>query len=151
MSPLEMVCSVLVADRKRHVVVTPHPKEKYGDAELTAINELAQSEDRLTVSRAKGENLTKTCDYVATQNSSSVLAGYFYSKPAVLFAKIDFHHIAANVEHVGVQAAIDAMDGELPEFARYLYWFLQLQAINAGRPDAEAQILAAVRRHGWDI
>ena len=38
-----------------------------------------------------------------------------------------------------------------PDFERYVYWFLQLQAINATRPEAGARILAEMRKGGWPI
>ena len=78
------------------------------------------------------------------------IQGYLLHKPALLFAEIDFHHIAASVPREGM-AALDRALTQRPDFDAYLWWFLQEQAINAGRPECEAQILAALRRGGWAI
>ena len=40
--------------------------------------------------------------------------------------------------------ALAMADSHSPEFARYLWWFLQERAINASRPEAPARILAVV-------
>jgi hypothetical protein len=35
--------------------------------------------------------------------------------------------------------------------ARYLYWFLQLNALNAGRPEFEERLREQLRACGWPI
>jgi hypothetical protein len=69
----------------------------------------------------------------------------------VLFAQIDFHHIALNVADLGAEQALALAETHAPDFDRYLYWFLQEQCINASRPDAGHQILTQMRRGGWPI
>ncbi len=86
-----------------------------------------------------------------TENSSVAFKGYFLRKPAVLFSQIDFHHIAANVPKLGVEGAFAKARQMAPPFEAYLFWYLQKMSINAGKKDAEQQILAAVRRCGWKI
>ena len=93
----------------------------------------------------------RVCDYVVTENSSAALSGMFFHKPAILFAKIDFHHIALNVEDLGVEEAFRRVGGHSPDYDTYLHWFIALNSIKADAEDAEAQILAAVRRHGWRV
>lgn len=90
-------------------------------------------------------------DYIAAQNSAVALTGYFFHKPAVLFGRIDFHHIAANVHEEGVKAAFEGIPERGPDLDHYLFWFLQKMSINAGRADAEAQILATVPSRGWQV
>jgi hypothetical protein len=90
------------------------------------------------------------CSFVVAQYSSVALMGYFFSKPAVLFADIDFHHIAGSVPRDGVDAAFERLQRP-PDFARYLCWFLKLNALNAGHEDFETSLLAKLREHGWPI
>ncbi len=148
MSPLAMIEATL-AHSPLPVVATLHPNETYSSAELQALDRLQQAHPRLSVQRGGSAAALRACSLVVTQNSAMAFEGFFLEKPAVLFAQIDFHHISASVPHIGVAAAFSPRPR--PAFALYLYWFLQLRAINAGRPECEAQIVAALRRHGWPI
>lgn len=150
-SPLDMIRSTLAHDRTRDVVVTLHPGETYMPQERAALKELIDREHRLQLSSEPMERLLPRCDYVATQNSSAALSGYFLGKPAVLFARIDFHHIAANVAELGAEHAIRAAPDLAPDYAAYLHWFLKETAINGGSDEVGAQILSAVRRQGWSV
>lgn len=149
-SPIEMLRAVLEHD-PRPVVAALHPGETYSSAETGALQALAADHPRLTITTGDMETLLAGCDYVVTQNSSAAFNGYFFGKPAVLFARIDFHHIAANVAGLGVARALDAGPGLAPDHAGYLHWFWQEMSINAGRPEAEDKIRAALRRAGWPV
>jgi hypothetical protein len=93
----------------------------------------------------------QNCDYIVTQNSSVGFLGYFYGKPLVLFGKTDFHHIALNAADIGAAAAINAAPAHKPDYAAYLFWFLQKNAINAGRQEAQDSIRAVLQGHGWPV
>ena len=148
-SPLDMIRSVLLHDPDRQIIIGLHPAETYLQEETDALKVLVDANPWLQLSSAPMQGLLAGCEYVATENSSVALSGYFLHKPAVLFAQIDFHHIAANVDAMGAGQAIKAAPGLTPDFDRYLFWFLRLTAINGGAPEVEAQILDAVRGHGW--
>lgn len=150
-APLDMIRATLAHDRTRDVVVALHPKETYLPNEIDALKSLIDGEHRLSLSAEPMNGLLARCDYVVTENSSVALNGYFLHKPAVLFAKIDFHHIAATVETLGVEDAIAKAPELAPDYDAYLHWFLKETAINGGSPDVEQQILAAVRRQGWEV
>jgi hypothetical protein len=150
-SPLDMIRTTLAYERERSVVLGLHPKELYLPEELDALKGLVDREPRLSLSKEPMEHLLERCDYVVTQNSSVALSGFFLGKPAVLFAQIDFHHIAANVAQVGAEAAITSAPDMAPNYDAYLHWFLKETAINGGAPEAPDQIIAAVRQHGWIV
>lgn len=150
-SPMDMIRSVLAYDPMRDVVAALHPGETYLPEELDALKTLIDREPRLKLSSEPMEKLLAGCDYVAAQNSSVVLNGFFLHKPAVLFAQIDFHHIAANVTALGVEDAIAAAPGLKPDYNGYMHWFLKETAINGGADDVEDQILASVRCFDWDV
>jgi len=150
-SPLEMVEAVLAAEAKRDVVIGLHPKESYAAQDIEALEQIEKRFARVTVVMGQMERYLPACDYVVSQNSAAAFFGYFFGKPAALFAQIDFHHIAANVHDLGVEAALGRVADMTPAFERYLWWFWQEQAINAGRPEAEAQIAARFRAQGWLI
>ena len=148
MSPVEMLD--IVAATGRPTIATLHPNEVYDHADLRALDDLAARYPNLTVGGDSGL-LLRDCAFVATQNSGVAFDGYILGKPAVLFGQIDFHHIGLNVADLGARQALEMAPTHTPDFERYVYWFLQLQAINATRPEAGARILAEMRKGGWPI
>ncbi|WP_380055880.1 hypothetical protein ACFE33_01340 [Falsihalocynthiibacter sp. SS001] len=150
-SPIEMIEQTLSTDKKRPILARLHPNETYSEKEIKALKSIEKKHDRFALSDAPSDVLVAACDYTVTQNSSAALGGYFFHKPAVLFAKIDFHHIAGNVADMGLQDAFEhAQDPDKP-FDKYMLWFLRKTSINAGNPNAETRILAAMRKSGWEI
>ncbi|MDG1532219.1 MAG: hypothetical protein P8Q99_12820 [Paracoccaceae bacterium] len=147
--PITMIKQVLEFDKTREVVATLHPKETYSIEELNALSDLEAHHFRLTVSKGNMEIWLQGCDYVATQNSAAAFSGYFFKKPAVLFGRVNFHHIAANVHELGPEAAINQVANLNPDFDAYIWWFLRHKSIHASKPDAEDRIRNAIRRVGW--
>ncbi|SLN30673.1 hypothetical protein [Roseisalinus antarcticus] len=146
-SPLDMLRHVLDQVPDHEVLVGLHPKETYSRADRAAL--AALSVPRMRIVTGGMEQALERCDFVVTQNSSAAFNGYFFGKPAVLFAGIDFHHIAANVATLGVDGAFEAVRQMRPDYAGYLWWFWQRMSINAGREDAEEQIRARLYALGW--
>jgi hypothetical protein len=148
-SPMDMVEHVIRQDPQRQIIVNLHPKEQYSNREMAALTALADRTPRLRIETGQTEAFLAQCDYVVTQNSGVAFSGYFFGKPAVLFGRIDFHHIAANIQTLGVPEAFRQVTDLSPDYAGYLYWFWQTMSINAGRPDAEDKIRGALDRAGW--
>ncbi len=151
LSPVGMIEALLAKEPARQLAVSLHPGETYTEAEQTAIRDLSDRYRQIEVTRAPMAQLLRDCDYVATQNSSVALSGYFNRKRALLFGQIDFHHIAANVTQLGVDDAFEALADLDPDYARYVYWFLVQTTISARADDVSDRILAAVRSHGWEV
>ena len=151
MSPLAMLESILSHDRRRPVRARLHPKEHYTKEDLTALDALARRYPRLEISNDDAHALLAGCDYVASENSTLGFLGYLLHKPSVLFARIDFHHIAADVRAEGAGPALVRVDGMRPDFDADAWWFLQEMAINAGRDDARLKIAARLRAAGWPL
>jgi hypothetical protein len=149
-TPLEMIEHAL-AHSGRKVVATLHPKESYSSSDLSALKALAKKHPHLTIATGDMERYLQTCDYVVTQNSGVAFSGFFFGKPALIFGKIDFHHITviADMDALGDSFAYVATHA--PVYEKYVWWFWQDQSINAGRDDAEAKIAARLRRFGWPI
>jgi hypothetical protein len=150
-SPIDMIRAVLRHDPVRPVMATLHPSETYPADDQKALELLMAENDRLYIRKDGGERYLRTCDYIVTQNSGMGFQGYFFGKPVILFGKADFHHIALNVAEVGTEAAFQTVPAHAPDYAAYLFWFLQLQAINAGRPEAQDRIATVLRGHGWPV
>lgn len=148
MSPVQMLEHVAASGRP--TVATLHPRESYDAADHAALARLARRHPNLRIGGDTGR-LLRDCAFVATQNSGVGFDGYILGKPAVLFGQIDFHHIGLNVADLGPGPALAAAGSHAPDYARYLWWFLQEQSINASRPEAPDRILAAMRKGGWPI
>lgn len=150
-SQIEMVEATLRHDPERLVIATFHPKETYSDRERQAIYDMADANPRLSIKTGSMDRLLPGCDYVVTQNSSVAFNGILFGKPMILFGRTDFHHVAANVDALGVAQAFEAVQEMTPDYAAYLWWFWQKMSINAGRPEAEDQIRASLLRAGWPV
>lgn len=149
-APLEMVEQVL-DHWPGPVLAALHPNESYGADELAALDRLAERFPRLRVQTGGMEAALEVCDVVVTENSAAAFNGYFFGKPAVLFAGVDFHHVAARVDRLGVADAFAAAREARHDYAGYLHWFWQQNCINAGRDEADDQIAARFRRFGWPL
>ncbi len=147
-SPLAMLAAVIRRLPGRRIVATLHPKEFYSREERAALDEMVAAHPDLTIGTAPSEELLQGCDMVVTENSSVAFAGYFFRKPAVLFAQADFHHIAASVPHLGEAEAFRRVQGDLPDFDGYLWWFLQQMAVNAWQDSAPDRIAKAFAEGG---
>jgi hypothetical protein len=88
---------------------------------------------------------------IVTQNSSVAFNGYFFGKPSVLLAGIDFHHVALRATPETLGSALAAAEQHEPDYAKYLWWFWQINSINAGRPDAKDKIHKRLMSFGWPL
>lgn len=147
-SPLEMIAHA--ASTGRPTVVTLHPKETYNNADRAALDILLERFSNLSI-KENTTQLLRDCAYVATQNSGTAFDGYILGKPAVLFAQVDFHHIALNVADIGVTEALLRAESHRPDYARYLDWFLRRNSLDMMAKDADDQMLQAMRRGGWPV
>ena len=147
-APLDMIVKVRAAFPERRIVATLHPNETYSQLERQALDALSGSDPGIEVRTGGMDALLPSCHCVVTMNSAVAFSGFFFEKPAVLFAKIDFHHIALDG---ATGSPFDHLPDHQPNYAAYLYWFWQIQAINAGRPDARDRIAARLRELGWPV
>lgn len=149
-APLDMLRATL-AHTPAPVIAGLHPKESYSDEERAALDRMQRDHPRLTVTTGGMERWLKGCDFTVTENSSAAFNGFFFGKPAVLFARSDFHHIAVDAARIGAEEALRAAPQMRTDYAGYLHWFWQKMAINAGRPEAPEKIRDALLRAGWPV
>ena len=150
-SPLAMLRQTLRRADGRRVIAGLHPKEQYSKADMRKLEDLRRAHPQLDVTTGGMETHLRDCDFVVTENSSVALMAMFFRKPAIVFAKIDFHHAMLNVAEIGVERAFDLVARHTPEWDKYLLWFLKLTSINAGAPEAPQQIAARLRALGWPL
>lgn len=148
MSPIDMIEATLTYDRFRKIIVKLHPGETYSPAELQAL-ERFRANPRIEFSTANAHALLENCEYVVTQNSTVAFEGFFHRKPAILFGASDFHHMCQNVNQVGAEVAFRNILATRNPYARYVFWFLQENTINAGRSEAKQKIIETCQSFGW--
>ncbi|WP_245726970.1 hypothetical protein [Paracoccus isoporae] len=148
MSPIEMVSAV--AKTGKPCIATLHPNGEYTPEETEALDLLASIYPNLKIG-GNSRDLLAGAEYVATQNSAVAFEAYLLARPVVLFAQIDFHHIALNVSELGVEEALSRAPDHKAYYAKYLWWFLKDQAIDAMAETAEERILAAMKKGGWPL
>lgn len=148
MSPVAMVAAI--AQTGQACIATTHPNVVYSQPERAALERLTSTYKNLSMGTNSTE-LLHGAAFVATQNSSVGFDAYLMERPVILFAQIDFHHIALNVADIGVETALRMAPGHRPDYAAYLWWFLKEHSIDAMAADAEDAILRAMKKGGWPI
>ena len=151
MSPLDMVKTTLEAFPDKRFRITLHPRETYSEEDLDALSNLSAAHRNADVSHTELRDAAPGAELVVTQNSSVAFQCLFLEKPVVTFAKSDFHHVTATVGERGASKAFEAALATDWPFAKYLYWFLQMNSINAGRDPVQEQILERVGELGWPV
>jgi hypothetical protein len=150
-SPADMILTTLKSDPERQVLATLHPGEVYTKGELDRLAQIEQAHPRFHLSSLASMDLLAGCSYVVTQNSGLALKGFFAKKPAVLFARIDFHHIAGVVPQIGPAGAFRHVRTAPPAFDAYVQWFFKWHAITVWSDSVMATIQARLRTLGWPI
>ncbi|SMC96946.1 aminoglycoside phosphotransferase family protein [Primorskyibacter flagellatus] len=149
-SPIKMIEEAL-QNSSLPIVATLHPNESYSDAEQKALDALQAQYPRFRVENMGMEEALATCDLVVTQNSSAAFHAMFFGKPSVLFAGVDFHHICANVPKIGVSEAFAQAKVAQPEFAKYIYWFWKMNAIDLEDNASIERLISRLNALGWKV
>ena len=151
-SPLDMLEQVAARWKDTPIAATLHPAEVYSEAELEALDALSRRYPNLKLPGGESDKHLLACDLVVTENSSMALKGYLVEKPAMLWARIDFHHIAASVPRDGQEQAFRAVEaGGRVEFGRYLYWYFRQNALSLWDKSVDEAILRRLSLLGWPI
>ncbi|MCW1918885.1 hypothetical protein NX862_08965 [Rhodobacter sp. KR11] len=151
-SPLVMLRETLRRWPDRPVIATTHPSETYTPDETEALTALTHTYPRLSL-QPGSTALLASADLVVTQNSTVAFKGFLLDKPAMLWARIDWHHMAASVPRDGVAPAFAqalAATKAPQDFGRYLFWYLRQQSLCAWEDKPKA-ILARLATLGWPI
>lgn len=135
MSETQMLEAIVEGVPDRTILIKPHPRN-VDAVTLRHARRLAKAHARVKIVDAHVHDMLAAADVTCSISSSVSIEGFVHAKPALLFGKTDFHHIAHVVEQPGdVPAALDAALADTPPYAAFLYWFLQTRCINMGRDD----------------
>lgn len=150
LSAIDMIRATLDQDMFRPLVLFPDPSVTLSDPEQQALEALVDGE-RVTLRRGGLAALFEGCDYVVTQNAPMALRACLYRKPVILFEQAEFHHICLMAGEGTVAQAFRNILSRRIAYAKYFYWYLKLNCINAGASDATERILQSCMDQGWDI
>ena len=84
-----------------------------------------------------------------TQNSSVAFNGYLFGKPALLFRKADFHHIAVQAGLDNLAAGFAELKRTEPDYAAYLYWYWQDESASTLAGPKQKEPIAARLKTFW--
>ncbi|MEX0970958.1 MAG: hypothetical protein WD046_11005 [Paracoccaceae bacterium] len=138
-------------DPAREIILKPHPKLTYSAKEQALLAELVTN-PQTRISEAPMKEAMGGCAYIATQNSAAAFEAMVLGIPALICARADFHHGCTVLRpDADAASAFARLRGEKPDFARYLYWFLEKNCVHAGRDDAHRKIAALLAECGWPV
>lgn len=152
-SPLEMLRRVAARWPDRPVSAHLHPRETYHPEEERALADLQAELPNIRIEQGTTTEALLGCDLVVTENSSVALRAYVARKPVMLWARIDFHHIAASVPQLGQEPAFARLEdgSQAPDFARYLYWYFRENCLRSWNEGIAEAIWQRLRKLGWPI
>lgn len=151
MDQITVIETVLRYEKRRPVIVTLDSAASYHPDQQKRLTDLLDQHDRLYIRNGDSARYFKTCDYVVAASAATGFAALFFAKPVISLCKTDFHHITLTADGDDLAPVFAAAPDHAPDYAAYLYWFLQMNAINAGRPEAAQQVENALRGHGWPV
>lgn len=147
-SPLEMVRRTRAACPGRKIIATLHPKEDYSVDERAALGALCKNDPDLSVQLGGRDALLPRCSFLVTMTSSVAFDAMFFGKPSITFGQTDFHHVMLD----GMCAdSFAQVRHHAPDYAAYLWWIWQHNAVNAGHASAEEKIAAKLADAGWPL
>ncbi len=114
----------------RTVVVKAHPISKQlDDAQL--ILQLLQEGLPVEGTDANVHDILRQCAVTVSYNSAVAIEGFLHHKPAILFGKSDFHHVAETVRTPeDFPNALSAALTSQHDYAKYLHWYFSRFAVS---------------------
>ncbi|MDE4173996.1 hypothetical protein PXK01_07510 [Phaeobacter sp. PT47_59] len=120
---IEMLKAVQAGAGDRPILVKPHPlASRIPDIAETL--SLAETDSRITVTDANVHDILSACCVTVSINSTVALEGFLHRKPAILFGRSDFHHLAGQVHDPQEFATVFGRERERDEgYEQFLAWY----------------------------
>lgn len=147
-SPIQMIRHAAATGRP--CIATLHPREVLDDRDRRALDRLARDHPNLNIG-GDSAALLRDCAFVVTQNSSVGFDGLILGKPVVLFGQSDYHHVTLSAADLGAERALALAPDHAPPVEKFLDWFLRRTSLDMMAPDADARLLAAMKKGGWPV
>lgn len=140
----QMVAAVIARDDPRPIVIKPHPRD-LAPQTRKYLARLAQQDARLYVTDANIHDILARAAVTVTINSAVGLEAHLHRIPVVLCGRSDFHHAAISVtDRRHIDAAIATAETTDWPHDAFLFWYLSMQCLNAGKQTLTQDFLRKV-------
>lgn len=133
----------------RTVVVKAHPVSKQLDDAQLILNLL---QDGLPVEStdANIHDILCQCSVTVSYNSAVAIEGFLHKKPAILFGKSDFLHVAETVRDPSdFPTALHSALASEHDYAKYLHWYFSNYAVSVEDWSLEDKLLQIFEKMGF--
>jgi len=140
----QMIKALLARDDPRRVVIKPHPLDD-DCATRRFVVRIAAKDARVELSDGNIHDILARAAVCVTINSAVGLEAMLHGVPVVLCGRADFHHAAVTViKPEGMAPAILRAEAETWPHDAFLYWYLNMKCLNAGKNSLVDDFLARV-------
>ncbi len=130
-----MLKAVQAGAGDRPILVKPHPLAS-GIPDIAKALSLAEADSRITVTDANVHDILSASCATVSINSTVALEGFLHRKPAILFGRSDFHHLAGQVRNPQEFETTLSRELERDEgYEQFLAWYFLKMCLplNSGR------------------
>ena len=148
-SEANMIRAVVAARGERPVVIKYHP---FGatDAVRRAVEAVVDPDAGIHLINANIHDILEKAAMICTQTSGSGFEAFIHRKPALLFARPDYHHAGTVVDDLSVLPALieEAVETKF-SYGRYVYWFLEQNLFRPDAVDFQDRVRPVIEAHHW--
>ncbi|WP_299424959.1 hypothetical protein [uncultured Shimia sp.] len=135
----------------RKIVVKAHPMSKQLD-DVQLLLRLLQEGLPLVATDANVHDILQQCAVTVSYNSAVAIEGFLHNKPAILFGRSDFHHVAETVEFpCDFPRALHSALNSQRNYAKYLFWYFSQFAVSAEDWDLNERLLKRFEWAGFSV
>ncbi|WP_103332860.1 hypothetical protein [Pseudotabrizicola formosa] len=133
----------------RAVLVKAHPLAVEHDTEVIA--RVLADGVAVTPTQANVNDMIAASVATVSANSACAIEGFLQRKPALLFGRSDFHHLAETVRHPGgfPQALARVLAAPEPDYARFLFWYFARNCLNVSGSGFAQKVLRIFAQAGF--
>ncbi|MEL0436004.1 capsular polysaccharide export protein, LipB/KpsS family [Phycobacter sp. K97] len=120
---IEMLRAVQSGAGDRRIIVKPHPLTS-NVSDIAETLALAEADNRIIVTDANVHDILSASCATVSINSTVALEGFLHRKPAILFGRSDFHHLAGQVHDPQEFSRVLADELDRDEgYEQFLAWY----------------------------
>jgi len=148
MSSAKMMRTVLAASRGREVLIKPHPRGMTRQ-EAQVLDQLVGKFSNVRMVDANVHDVLSGAAVTVSINATASFEGLIHGVPAILCGRSGFSHCATICETPDQLLKTIAQAKFKPgPIAKFLYWFLGQQMLNAGSEDMLDHVIDRIRLQG---
>ncbi len=135
----------------RPIVVKHHPRGA-NPKDVETLEKLRAAGADITVTEANLHDILRACVASVSISSACSFEGFLHEKPAILFGKSDFLHIAhAYDPAAGFATTLAEALAQDIDYAAYVHWYLAENCLNPEAEDFIPRLLVRIADLGYDV